>query len=306
MSAFLLGLGVMVYLGYSTVSQKSKAYSITESSTQTVITTTTESHALETPSPVIPHRKIMHKAAHVIPAEAVPVEKEVMAVEHAPVVLIAPPVMSAPPPPPPLTTIALGGLTSTLYSLSSIKGKMMPYREVVTAKNVPMDKGMISFVLFSHKPVTEATSAKYLEVCKYWEASLGTLTPEAKAALAEHEVSTTPLYWLTRNYAPMLNCNNLYDYDYDAATELSAALSTFDILSSEGPFIVLFRSRTQHLVLDVSKFSPPDTQRAFDTWRTQVCKQDPMSGASLIKFREYFRALVQDYGESILKVVEKE
>ena len=301
-SAFILGVGVMVYLGYSTVNQKSKTYSITKSSTQAVIVAKTEPHALEAPSPGIPYRKRVHKSARVVPVE--PVEKEVRELEPDPVVLAAPPVMAAPPPTP-LSTTALGGLTSTLYGLSSGKGKVMPYREVITAKNVPMDKGTISFVLFNHRPVTEATGAKYLEVCKYWEAALSTLTTEAKASLAENEVSTTPLYWLTRNYAPMLSCGNLYDYDYDAAAELSAVLSTDDVMASEGPFIVLFRSRTQHLVLDVSKFSPPDTQRAFDTWRTQVCKQDPMSGASLIKFREYFRALVQDYGESILKVVEK-
>ena len=294
MSAFLLGLGVMVYLGYSTVNQKGKTYSITESSTQTVITTTTESHSLEAPITVVPRKKTSTKHS-----KARPAEKSVL--EHPPTVTLeAPSVMASPPPP---------VLTSTLYGLSSGKGKVMPYREVITAKEVPTDKGMVSFVLFSHKPVTEASIAKYLEVCKYWEATLGTLTPEAKASLAEHAVSITPLYWLTRNYAASLNCDNLYDYDYDAAAELSAALTTESgggVTTSEGPFIVLFRSKTQHLVLDISRFSPPDTQRAFDTWRTQVCKINPMSGATLIKFREYFRALLQDYGESVLKVVEKE
>jgi hypothetical protein len=58
-------------------------------------------------------------------------------------------------------------------------------------------------------------------------------------------------------------------------------------------------------VLDISKFPPPDVKRAFDIWRAQVCKEDPTSGIALVKFRESFRTLIQEYGESILKVVDK-
>jgi hypothetical protein len=112
------------------------------------------------------------------------------------------------------------------------------------------------------------------------------------------------MYWLTKPSLAELNCDNLYAYDFDAAALISMPLQA-DLSNSSGPFLVLLKGKSsQHLILDISKFSPPDIQRAFDTWRNQVCKEDPMSGAHMVKFREYFRALVQDYGESILKVME--
>ena len=214
-----------------------------------------------------------------------------------PVMVMAPPVMASPPATPPR-------VVATYISPHS-ESKVLPYRELIRLVDINKEsEDLMSFVLFVNRPVDSATKNRYIDVCKYWEATLSPLSSQDKVELANEGVRTTPMYWLTKDYMGERNCDNLYAYDFDAAAKLAIPLQS-DLANSAGPFLVLMRNKVhQHLVLDISKFSPPDIQRAFDTWRSQVCKEDPMSGAKIAKFREYFRALVQDYGESILKVME--
>jgi hypothetical protein len=226
---------------------------------------------------------------------------------HASVPAPERPVVPASPPPVYATAAAPYPAPAPVPVATASSYSMLPYRELIKAADIDKESNdLVSFVLFVNKPVDEATKSRYVDVCKYWEASLNPLTKAEKVALASEGVRTTPMYWLTHGSLKPddLNCGNLYAYDFDAAAKISIPLQA-DIANSSGPFLVLVRNKVhQHLVLDISKFSPPDIQRAFDTWRSQVCKEDPMSGAKLAKFREYFRALVQDYGESILKVME--
>lgn len=185
------------------------------------------------------------------------------------------------------------------------KKDVLPYREFLIPTSVSENTSRVlqSFVLFTHRPVMEDDIQRYNRTCKQWLSELESLTRDQKDELSSVKIRTTPLFWPTLGIRQMDSCDNLFNYDYGRAKYFLAKIGN-GAEAMEGPLLAL-QAGDQWLILDISRFTPPDVERAFTTWKQQVCKEDPMSGASMSKFREYFRALIQTYGETILKTFEK-
>lgn len=154
-----------------------------------------------------------------------------------------------------------------------------------------------SFVVFTHRPSDKEEAEKYVKTCQHWSSELELVTQKERLALSANGFNVTPLYWLSKNQGH--SCNDLFNYDYLRAAKIAARSSSQNL---KGPLLVLQRG-SEWLVLDVSRFTPPDVERAFSLWKSQVCSEDPTSKMS--RFREYFRALVQTYGKDVLKSLEK-
>lgn len=185
------------------------------------------------------------------------------------------------------------------------KAKALPYREFLYADDNKVDTevGLQSFVLFTHRPVDQDEKDRYLRTCHQWVSELEEMTDKAKEAAKSKGLAPTPLYWPSISSAKSVGCETLFNYDYARAAQIVARIGS-GAAAMDGPLLALQRGN-EWMVLDISRFTPPDVERAFATWKQQVCKTDPMSGVAMAKFREYFRALVQTYGETILKSFEK-
>jgi hypothetical protein len=159
----------------------------------------------------------------------------------------------------------------------------------------------VSYVLFTHRPVSEEDKKIYLDVCNQWMADFETY--EDISSNAPKNSNFIPFYWpTTLTDTSKGSCKDgLYGYDYARAAVLLGLIG--GEASTDGPILAL-RKGLSWYVLDVSKFEPIDVERAFYIWKKQICLSNPTEVQfSLVKFREYFRTLVQTYGEAIVKAV---
>lgn len=213
------------------------------------------------------------------------------------------PMMAPPPPPLPAYRTEERRVTSVSIPDAASTGSSykMPYREFLSSSDYGLlnkDK-IASFVLFTHRPITDDDKAKFQRVCNYWEANFERAT-DLDVITVENEM--VPLYWPSYSKEGS-ECKDLHNYNYALSSKIVARVGK-EATSSSGPLLVLNKGK-EWLVLDISRFATEDTERAFSVWKTQICRNDPLSGLKLTKFKEYFRALVQIYGSSVLKVLEK-
>jgi hypothetical protein len=207
---------------------------------------------------------------------------------------------------PPLPTPAYAAHVSAgAYPVSS--AVTIPYRRFLLpgkGRNILLDPELKSFVVFTHRPVDEAETKEYHSVSSQWVADFEDYESASETAKLLPVVKLTPFYWpTTLTNVVGSTCKDLFAYDYSFASAVVALVGPQG--ESQGPLLVL-QQQGQWLVLDISKFDPVDVQRAFTIWKRQIVSKDPVSAKfTFVKFREYFRTLVNTYGDQIVKYAEK-
>lgn len=192
------------------------------------------------------------------------------------------------------------GLTGSAMKPPTKKEKPVniAYRQFLRSSDTT-NAGVKSFVVFTHRPTNEIDAATYKHVCQQWLADFET-KESAVAASAKINAKLIPFYWPTTSKTPT-DCDSLFEYDYAFAAVVAASIGP--TAYSVGPLLVL-QQDNEWLLLDISKFEPVDVQRAFVIWKRQIVSENPLSAKfTFVKFREYFRTLVNMYGESIAKHV---
>ena len=182
---------------------------------------------------------------------------------------------------------------------------ILPYRRFLTPNksdavlNDPND--IASFVVFTHKPNDAAEKATYVEVCNKWINNFE--TKEAVEAVAPKFSKLIPFYYPTELMDTTgHSCDkDLYNYSYARAKVIIAFLKDKGVTA--GPILAIHK-KGQWLMVDLSKFTPPDIKRAFEIWQQEVCSESNTGiGFTMHNFRESFRSLLQQYGDTIVSSV---
>jgi len=182
---------------------------------------------------------------------------------------------------------------------------MLAYKDLLPSskKDNLKDTNPRSYVIFTHRPEKSDIDV-YEAVCRHW-----TWDFETKESVTPYAAPNTvyiPFYWVsTAKSVNGHNCNaaDLYAYDYGHASAIISAIGKE--AQSVGPLLVL-RNAQGWFVLDISKFTPVDVKRAFTIWKQQITRADlTQTKFTMVKMREYFRTLVEAYGDTILKSAEK-
>lgn len=243
----------------------------------------------------------------------------------------APPIVPAAPPPPkatysPMPVYSAGSVGSATASTSGgsrnsgklggfmgipntvshgISIPLLVYKDILPSTKVDDLKSTTarSYVIFTHRP-EKSDKEVYESVCKHWTSDFE--SKEAVEPYADPNTTYIPFYWVsTVKGVANHNCNvdDLYAYDYGHAAAIISKIGKD--ASSAGPLLVL-RNAQGWFVLDISKFDPIDVKRAFVIWKQQITRADlTQTKFTMVKMREYFRTLVEVYGDTILKSAEK-
>jgi hypothetical protein len=185
----------------------------------------------------------------------------------------------------------------------------IPTRAFLVTDQAPEDGlGAYGFVVFTRRPRPEER-ARYVHIC---ESYLRTLEPSTSYPGAPRK-SLMVTHWLLTDAADAQNpkCDALVDhYDFVRATPIA---SSANILGSPGPVLVAWATSYKNdlptstgLILDLSRFDDADFDRALTIWKEKIV-DDPSTwndgGWKLVKVREAFRNLIQQYGEQIVIVL---
>jgi hypothetical protein len=170
--------------------------------------------------------------------------------------------------------------------------------------------GAYGYILFTERPGGEKERAYYEQVCAEYLRQLIPLS-EAEARANPNQSGFMPVYWfLTKdgvcNENPQQLVNN---YDYDRAISLAhRAIRRIPL----GPALLALPKaydgeglQEDALLLDLSKFGPDDTRRAFRIWRLRFCSGPGCwnNGFRLEMIREECRKTIIDWSDELMKVV---
>lgn len=189
----------------------------------------------------------------------------------------------------------------------------IPTRAFLAKGQAPEDGlGAYGYVVFTRRPRPEET-VRYIHACEAYQRTLEPSTAYPRAS----KQSLMVTHWLLTTTTPEIQqmekpkCETLVDlYDFPRAVPIA---SSANIVGSEGPVLVAWATSyrgdsptSSALVLDLSRFADVDFDRAFVIWKEKIV-DDPSNwndgGWKLVKVREAFRNLIQQYGEPIVTVI---
>lgn len=197
----------------------------------------------------------------------------------------------------------LGILESSSSNLQNVR---IGYRELLyPSKQAVPTSNVQGFVIFTHRPITKEDVETYLSVCEHWRNDFESI--DTIKEYASKNTTLIPLYWPTSSKDIKIDnpceSNDLYSYDYSRAAVISSLIGREAL--SDGPLLVL-KQYGYWYILDISKFDPVDVKRAFTIWKQQITSVDLTTARfNRARFKEYFRALIEIYGSTIVKVASK-
>lgn len=195
----------------------------------------------------------------------------------------------------------------SLRSQSKISNFMevltIPYRAFLFEDNwesIHKSSSARSFVIFTHRPVDKAENDLYVDVCKNWSSSLESW--DSMRSISSKNAVLVPLYWpTTETTIPTGSCDDLYSYNFGRAAFLRYLIGKD--AEGVGPLLALYKDNVWY-VMDISRFDPVDVKRAFHIWKQQLSNAKiNKKDFNKVKFKEYFRSLLEVYGDVIVKVV---
>ena len=185
-----------------------------------------------------------------------------------------------------------------------------PARDVLfSGQATPTGYGAYGYLIFTKRP-SENDMDRYLKVCDAYNRYLDPVSEYTKSS----RPNIMPTFWLAKEGKGVDNrktdCEAWVKF-YDYARAKSVARLT-NVLSKKGPILVAWRhpyemveQNEEALVLDLSKFSNDDLDRAFGIWLDRITRDPKIwhDGFNLILVRESFRNFLEKYGDDILQSI---
>jgi hypothetical protein len=186
-----------------------------------------------------------------------------------------------------------------------------PARDVLfSGQEAPSGFGAYGYLIFTKRPSND-DFARYMAVCN---AFIRNLEPVYKYT-REPTPKIMPTYWLAENTMEVNDRNPdcqkwIEFYDYAQAKTIASSVG---VLTSEGPILVAWNQPFEKisnyetaLVLDLSRFSNDDLDRAFRIWMDRITRDSRVwhAGFDLVLAKEAFRNFFEKYGDDIIKSVE--
>ncbi len=180
----------------------------------------------------------------------------------------SPPVKKADPSLPPMSSADTASLLSSLASPQPLPELPLTTRSFLLASEKADTSALAwSFVLLPWHAVGKEGEARHLAGCK----ALRTALEQAEATATEASSPLMPVYWPLARDTDLADCAQLVEnHDYVRARKLLPRPHS----DQPGPLLAAWiREGNRLLVLDISRWSPQDIERALQFWTAELAME---------------------------------